>query len=242
MFEDYAAEVLRDYKRKSAGGTLLTNLMHPTPAKLKRECLIVFEKRYLKKDEVILSSFFEPKQDKEAYRLAIKKHERDKFKSLNDILKNGERKTDEKNIELLAWLIDYPHRPYRKWVDDGKPIGPEPPQENKEEEIEVQPLNKFWLTKKIKITIAFSVSIALGMVVYIFWPQPISNPQPIVIHHGKCMYWAGDHFILGSYEVPHNDTPAFPVDTLKLSNFKKITDLHMISENLVRKVWYAKIK
>jgi hypothetical protein len=244
MFEDYASEVVRDYKRKCAGGILLTNLMHPTPAKLKRECLIVFEKRYLRKDEVILSSFFEPRQDKEAYRSAIKKHDRDKFKSLNDILKKGERKTDEKNIELLAWLIDYPHRPYQKWVDDGKPVGPEPLPKKKFIP-KIPWLAKPWLTKKVKISLSFSVTIVLGMTIYSLWPKTSTDAGPaptrIVIHHGKCMYWAGDHFIMGAYDAPHRDTPAFPVDTFRLVHFKKITDWSTLGKNSVKKVWYAKI-
>jgi hypothetical protein len=245
MFEDYASEVVRDYKLKCAKGTLLTNLMHPTPAKLKRECLIVFEKRYLKKDEVILSSFFEPRQDKDAYRLAIKKHERDKFRPLNDILKNGERKTDEKNIELLAWLIDYPQRPYRQWVDDGEPAGTEALEKEKFG-LKILKQKRSWLTKKVKITISFAVTLSLGLIGYTLWPKTETNAQPrpfvSVIHHGKCMYWAGDHFTLGTYEMPHKDTPAFPVDTFQMAKFRRITDLNTIGVNAIRKVWYAKIK
>jgi hypothetical protein len=88
-------------------------------------------------------------------------------------------------------------------------------------DMEKPPPVKHWLTKKIKITIVFSVTVALGMTVYILWPQPPAAASfAIVSHHGKCMYWAGDHFITGSYDTPHHDTPAFPVDTFRLANFK----------------------
>lgn len=244
MFENYASAVLRDYKRKGAEGLLLTNLVHPTPAKLKRECLIVFDNRYLRKDEGILSSFFEPRQDQEAYRLAIKKHERDKFKSINAILKNGERKTDEKNIELIAWLIDYPHRPYRKWVDDGEPSGLEPPQQQKDN-LKIFAAPPSWLTKKIKVTLTFAASMVFGMLIYLSWPKSptVGSLQGFAAtQRGDCMYWAGEHFIKGSCALTHRDTPALPVDTFRLAHFKRVTDLSTIGENSVRKVWYAKIR
>ncbi|MXV50333.1 hypothetical protein GS399_05060 [Pedobacter sp. HMF7647] len=119
MFAEYQKQVLDFYKRKWNSGDLSLNLMHPTSAKIKSECLLVFEKRSKRKDETMLRSFFsaDPTAD---FRLIIKKFETDKFKPLNNYLKNSTGKTEEKNIELLAWLIDFEPRPFKpeNFVDE----------------------------------------------------------------------------------------------------------------------------
>ncbi|MFB9843996.1 hypothetical protein [Mucilaginibacter ginsenosidivorans] len=63
-----------------------------------------------------MRSFFEPRADREAYRLAIRKWEADRFRPLNLVLNGNVGRTDEKNIELLAWLIDFKARPYHVWL------------------------------------------------------------------------------------------------------------------------------
>jgi hypothetical protein len=86
---------------------------------LKNECVATFDRRYLKKDDIALKSFFDPRDEtEEAYRLAISKCDTDKFRPLNTVLKKGRGKTDRKNIELLAWLIDFEPRPYATWLKD----------------------------------------------------------------------------------------------------------------------------
>lgn len=59
--------------------------------------------------------------DKELSDLAVKKCDTDKFKSLWNFLQKG-IKTREKNIELLAWLVDFQPRPFsRYWrLSNGK--------------------------------------------------------------------------------------------------------------------------
>jgi hypothetical protein len=129
MFEYYESDVLRDYQEKKTKGSLLTNLLHPTPANLKKECIAVFDRRYQKNDEVTLSSFFGQQENIETYRVAIRKCETDRFRPLNTFLRNGGGRTDRKNIELLAWLIGHEPRPYAAWLKQGKvdPARPELP-------------------------------------------------------------------------------------------------------------------
>ena len=254
MFEDYASTVLSGYEEKRVHGTLSTNLMHPTPAKLKRECLIAFDQRFSKKDEFALSSFFEPRESKETCRLAVKKHEVDKFRPLNTVLRSGARKTDEKNIELLAWLIDHQPRPYIRWAEAN--TGPKntdmivkPPEVSGDQANgSTEPAEK---TVKVKgppykkMAVALLVIITLTMTIYLAWPLPsqvMNSMIALISRHGKCMYWAGDHFKIGSYEELHHDTPGMPIDTVKLNYFRKITDWNTLGENAVGKVWYAKIR
>lgn len=90
------------------------NLTHPTAAKLRNECLILFKRGLDRADTRMLKSFLGWSDKEEIYESAIKRFDPDKFKPLNNFLKKG-IKTDEKNIELLAWLIDFRPRPYSKY-------------------------------------------------------------------------------------------------------------------------------
>ncbi|MBO9592511.1 MAG: hypothetical protein J7599_06330 [Niabella sp.] len=59
----------------------------------------------------MLDSFFGEGNDQAAVLKAIKKCEIDKFRPLRNFLKKETESTDDKNIELLAWLIDFKDRP-----------------------------------------------------------------------------------------------------------------------------------
>lgn len=113
MFSDYIAQVINFYNQKKTEGSISLNLQHPTPAKLKRECLIVFEIRRAKADLEILKQYFGNQEDEEAYELAIRKADTDRFKPLTKFLRGEIRSTEDKNIILLSWLIDFSPRPYR---------------------------------------------------------------------------------------------------------------------------------
>lgn len=107
MFADYRSKVFENYTIKKANHDLALNILHATPAKIKAECLAVFDTRYLKKDERLIISFFGERENVTDYRNAIRQSEADKFKPLINFLRASTQSTDEKNIELLAWLIDY---------------------------------------------------------------------------------------------------------------------------------------
>jgi hypothetical protein len=120
MSDEYKAQVLATYREKQASGTISLNLSRPTPARLKAECLAVFSKRFLKKDEMALRAFFEEQDDATAYMSAIKKCDIDKFRPLRKFMDGDLTLTDDKNIALLAWLIDFEPRPYRYGQSYGK--------------------------------------------------------------------------------------------------------------------------
>jgi len=115
MFNHYKTLVLQIYREKISAGTLSPNLVNPTPAKVKAECIQVCEERFLKSDEGVLRVIFRQQDGPVAYRLAIKQRDTDTFKPLCNFLKGGTNNPDEKNVELLAWLIDFEPRPYVVW-------------------------------------------------------------------------------------------------------------------------------
>lgn len=111
MFEDYEKEVRNLYQMKKESHELSLNLVHPTPSNLKKECMIQFKIRCGPKDMIMLRSFFERTSEEDFYSSSIRFFDRDKFRPLSNYLRTI-CTTSEKNIELLAWLINFAPRPY----------------------------------------------------------------------------------------------------------------------------------
>ena len=260
MFVDYESDVLRDYHEKKAAGALSTNLSHPTPAKLKKECIVVLDRRYLKKDEITLSSFFELREDAAAYRLAIKKWEADKFRPLNAVLKRGTGKTDEKNIELLAWLIGFQPRPYASWLkDQSRKDGdtshevaeevleektgreqsevPEQVRERKADGFDSSGSQRASSFMRRNQTIILAILfVIIGIASYLFTSHHRLSGQE------KCMYWAGDHYEpISCSEKPADTTlMVLALDSVKLVHFKRITRADTLTASSLGKIWYVK--
>lgn len=118
FYKDYIDQILLDYEQKKGSGTLPLNLSAPTPARLRDECLIICEELQ-RKDEKILRDFFEQLVNSSTYEHVIKNCVISRFKPLINFLNKPTITTDEKNIELLAWLIRFEPRPFERWVQAG---------------------------------------------------------------------------------------------------------------------------
>ena len=112
MFADYERLVRNYYERKKTEMELPLGLVFPSPAKLRSECERVCSERFNRKDEQVIRDFFGKSDDQKGYLRAIQQCKPDRFKPLIKFLNGRVIKTDEKNIELLAWLIDFPDRPF----------------------------------------------------------------------------------------------------------------------------------
>jgi hypothetical protein len=244
MFADYQALVLQTYHDKKASNDLLFNLSHPTAARLKAECLRVYEKRYHQKDETLLRSFFGPQEDPAAYRNAIKKTDADKFRPLVIYLKRSNcRSTGEKNIELLAWLIDFERRPYRPGesyaalnpaLESASPLPDSPPFDQLE--LHHHPLQTSSPPKKSKRIILLAASVTIvGIATYFI----VKSPPPM--KKEGCMYWDNDHYRAVPCSQPHGETHFYPVDTQKITHFKRITQPDTLTPHSLGSVWYIKI-
>ncbi|MGV3765030.1 MAG: hypothetical protein ACO1NW_02840 [Chitinophagaceae bacterium] len=116
MYEKYIALVLETYRQKKAHSQLSYKLSEPTAAKLKKECISVCPNRSSDSDRKLLGEFFECEEDEGAILQKARRFDPDKFRPLLKFLKgDGKSSTDQKNIELLAWLIDFEPRPFRKF-------------------------------------------------------------------------------------------------------------------------------
>jgi hypothetical protein len=117
MFEDYKEKVILAYQKKKEASSISNNLLHPTPGRLRNECLSIYKERCLQKDEKTFRLFFGPKDNLADYGQSINRVEIDKFRPLINFLKRKTNVTDERNIELLAWLIDFEPRPYQYGIN-----------------------------------------------------------------------------------------------------------------------------
>jgi hypothetical protein len=120
-YADYIESVMGEYQKKQSEGSLPLNLEVPTPSKLKKACILRCSKPFDRRDEKILIDFFDPEGSDKPLAVLIGRSDRDKFKPLSNYLKGETSSTDEKNIHLLAFLIDFRPRPYVFGMQQPKP-------------------------------------------------------------------------------------------------------------------------
>ncbi|MBC9913888.1 hypothetical protein [Chitinophaga varians] len=118
FFIDYQQLVMQAYERKKANNALPHGLMHLTPAKLKDECVKRCTNDVSKRDEKAIRDFCGDLNESKSCHVILQRCDTDKFRPLVNYLKGKSEKPGEKNIELLAWLIDFPGRPW----ENGKTI------------------------------------------------------------------------------------------------------------------------
>ena len=219
MFDDYKKEVLDCYLKKKNEGNLSLNLTHPTPRRLRDECINAYQERFIATDSSILRLFFDISPNKDDYSESIRNIDIDKFRPLINLINDPKIKSDIKNIELLAWLIDFRIRPYQNWLKE------------KKSGIATFPfLIKSISRQKIKsIVIAFTL-VTLAVV------------GAILMERDKqCMYWNGSNYIaVECSEIINEDKIALDEEVLKIQ--RRISQLSEIKEEDIGKVHYIKIK
>ncbi|TDX00382.1 hypothetical protein [Dinghuibacter silviterrae] len=258
MFEDYQKLVFDDYQRKKT--ELPYGLSMPSPAKLKKLCAQACTKRFSRKDGKALNEFFGEGDERLACLKAIGKCPIDRFRPLvNYLKKDGGIATDTKNIELLAWLIDFEHRPFDLFRDYSKLLrvetvapqgGDRGPDEIKvevqegesREDIEITPFNHRALTSKFRVGLASAMAIifvVIGVILYEGRKPPVPHvPLP---DGGECMYWNGDYYEqISCKEKPDNNALVIPLDSERFADLRKITEPDTITDASIGRVWYFK--
>lgn len=118
-YPDYIMLVKQAFKHKRANNELSRLLAKSTPANIRQACFHLYKEQYekekhqiLRKDEHVLRDFFGPAEPGRKFLELIRDFEADRFRPLDNYLKENTENTDSKNLELLAWLIDFKYRPY----------------------------------------------------------------------------------------------------------------------------------
>lgn len=128
FFFDYQQLVMQAYEQKMLNNTLPHGLTHLTPANLKNECMMRCTENVSRKDEKVIRDFCEDLKEPKTCHAIIQRCNTDKFRPLVNYLKGRSESTDERNIELLAWLIDFSGRPWEmgKNYSDNNAISEKP--------------------------------------------------------------------------------------------------------------------
>ncbi|HEX7754072.1 MAG TPA: hypothetical protein VF421_01905 [Niabella sp.] len=224
-------------------------------------------KRFSRKDGRVLEAFFEEGNDKNIILTAIERSDADKFKPLIKFLRKETASTDEKNIELLAWLIDFEPRPFElgRHYDDPENsettiVGTEEYNCNTEKNEAIfsgcdQPdkmLTNPDEGHQVEITRAKINFLKPGF----YFKKHRATLSAIIIVlagiliywiginkgiSGACMYWTGDHY----QQIPCNQKVhgalVIALDSEKLVYFKKITRPDTITEADIGRVAYVKL-
>lgn len=248
-FDRFQQAVWEAYHTKRAHESELEN---PRPAALRNYCLTVWNSRPLPKDREMLGQFFSAGTTDEEIERSIRQFDTDKFKPIINYLKGETKNTKEKNIKLLAWLIDFEPRPYAAWRQQiinetagtgqtDEPVSPaaEAPVEWAEQVLDDgETVGPAFEKSQVRTAIGKRIGWGLGMaaiasVILFFALAPDAK---------QCMYWHEDRYVATHCAADESDgTLRIALNHEQLSNFRKITRADTLTLADVNKVWYSKI-
>jgi hypothetical protein len=111
-------------------------LIKATRGRIRQLCLKLIENGLEKRDEKMLREYLEMEFSEHDFLAAIKKTDADDFQGLFQFLNKTEINPAEINVEVLAWLIGFPARPFSQYIKEPQ----NDPGLIKQEEAEVMPI------------------------------------------------------------------------------------------------------
>ncbi|MCW8310180.1 hypothetical protein K7A41_02970 [Sphingobacterium sp. InxBP1] len=251
MFEIdlYNEEVLRAFHEKKGQETLI-HLQRATRADLMKECLLRLENGELKNDMPVLAKIFNCEGNVESIKTAIKKATADKFRPIQDFIREKTNKPTDNIIALLAIFIDYQPRPFEQWRENrrAKSEGEEVVilEENDTAEVREEttspasalnisinnPQNAS-LPKKKKRELLFGGIGVLTIILLITW-YILAFPE-------ECMCWNGENYVQVDCQDKTQPYPVIGLNRDKLEHFRKITKPDTLGIKDIGNIWYSKI-
>lgn len=252
LYIDYRSKVLLKYKTARQAKNLPPFLMQPTPANLRSECVHVCQERFDKKDQEILRTFFGPQDNQRAYIRAIGEFDVNKFRPLLNFITERTVDTELKNIELLAWLVDFKPRPFDSSYKEpaNEPTagnnekaaagGTESPNIDtkinesvvvKDGEANLQGEQQKSIDKRY-VLISGIALFFIAAIIYLLLKWPL---EP------GCMYWNGDHYETVACDQQVDNALVIAADSSRVKYFKKITRPDTVTLKSIGHVWYSKI-
>ena len=247
---EYKKLVLADFDQKIIAQQLSAELVSPTPGNLKSVSVNICDSRFDAKDGIILDSFFGKKEDAYAYRQAIQNSNVDVFRPLVNLLKSHSINTSPKNVNLLAWLIDFQPRPFHPNLIITANNQDKIPQSFLETTVadnsksEAYPVPPIPLFKKPLVGRKNVVIVCVLITIIALTSYLIINSQTSSKITGRegCMFWHGDHYqpIDCSRKIFHFHI--IPINHKLVDEFKRITLPDTLTMRSLGKVWYAKFR
>ena len=223
--EEYIKAVKAKYDEAKTG-EYSSFLMNPSPAELKILCLLLFDNGMSKQDQEIVAIFFDLNEES-SKRKQMECFDVDKFKPIGNFLKGKTVTTRVVNLDLIAFLVDFNPRPFRKFM-----IGKEKlkltadysinDSSIKESKKEIVFEKKKGVLEEYKKS-AFTKRIALGVLVVLVLGSLSYGIKSIFFPNKNCMVWAKNHYQAVEYDKVKDKADVIPLNQEILINFKKIS-------------------
>gem|GEM_PF-2298874 len=260
---EYRELVLAAFDRAFKANRLSQELVLPTAGTLKAEAIKVCSKRFDPNDETVLGSFIKSEPGAASYLRAIQNCDYQIFRPLSTFLNDRTRGTTFRNIQLLAWLIDFRPRPFHPALvipaagaADPEPIisiptgtvqpvsGHNTPTstEIKDDKPNIPIPLKLEKEKKPdgqgeKSDKTIDKRWLIGIATLLIGGMMIWWFLPV----NNCMYWDNDHYVATSCSVSRTDTPLIRLDPAKLRGFRRLHQVDTLTYYSVDKLWYVRV-
>ncbi|WP_343522600.1 hypothetical protein [Pedobacter sp.] len=252
MPEDYQDIVLAAYKKMRDNGKLRAILPRETTTKLRSAYLKVYESRHDPKDLDILAVFFDVDRMDCDFENILNKSEPDDYKALWKHIRGKTITTDEKNSDLLAWLIDLEPRPSSSYYLSADktikiggipinelflpPVPPTPPDPQKPPIHTEDPVYIPRFSPRY-IILSCILLLFIGTTSFAVWER--STTKVKMPEKGeKFMYWNGDHYEPIGDNNQNVGTPIIPLNVQTLTQQRKINLPDTLTRYSIGKVWY----
>jgi hypothetical protein len=239
----YGEEIIEKYKEKGV-------LLEPTRTDIKERCIARFLEGNYAKDEEFLRLFFKTHKNDDLLKV-IEEADPEKFRTVQNFLLGTTSSTSKKNLDLIAWLLDFEPRPYYTYrIQDlkvhvngskkrrkkkEKPYQKEytvPPTATVATQTLQVPQQKTALSwiKMISAVLLFSVIVLYGLYYFMAFQESFTQNTPsdegiLTNTWQQCMAWNGDEYELSdcSYNKhPQHRTKVIPFDSDLQRRFKKV--------------------
>ncbi|TCD13003.1 hypothetical protein EZ449_02850 [Pedobacter frigidisoli] len=254
MPEDYQDLVLAAYEKMRDNGKLDAILSKETTTKLRRACLKVYQSRFDPKDKDILAMFFGVDKMDCDFQKILNKSEPGDYRALWNHVRGETDTTDERNSNLLAWLIDLEPRPRSSYylspdktiTIGGRPIDDFflPPTKVASttsslggKTIMPQGTSFIPLFSSLRISIFCAILLFVGAFSFGIWEsssRTVKTPKD----NEKFMYWNGDHYEPIKDDKQNIGTPIIPLNIQTLIQQRKISLPDTLTSYSIGKVWY----
>ena len=236
MSNEYQESVVSAYQNLKNQSKLSMNLVHPSTANLRDECFRKISYGYTDADEQVIKSFFGLPDNSNDYSNAIGSIDVDVFRQLIKVLNGKPIKTDQKNIELLAWLIDFKPRPSTEFFRSPR----DKPGQTRGGTVITEKKPTLLKAKILILTVGILLLLAWSGA-FLWWRNgyiinSITNPE-----NATCMHWVGNRYESIDCNEKSGRSDIIPLDPVKLSRFRRIMLRDTLTKNSLGKVWCANV-
>lgn len=239
-FEDYKKAV-KQYYEKEKEGNFSSFLLQPSRANLRKLCVERF-KENTNSDDLNTFAIFMGFEFKPEHRNRLKEST-DRFRTIENFLKGTTDSNDLETINLTAILVDFPSRPFLKFVKhqkgekyivndvkSGEKISK--PEKTQPIQIEKQP------SKRKKLILGLLGFTALFSIGY--------TAKSLVLPQKECMQWQEDRYVEVDCQSEtsnlYSSSSVIPYDD-NISKLKKltVTDTTTFFNGEKAIIWYSKV-